>query len=321
MELRQLRALQAVAEAGSFSSAADTLNYTQPAVSRTVAALERELGAVLVERQARPLRLTDAGRALARHADELFSRLSSARSEIEAIAQAQTGTVSLGTFSSAGAAFVVDALCRFRTAHPGVRVSVVEGMPSSLLPQLRAGELDLAVVFDFPSAGEDIGEGLESHHLLDDALVVVLPRDHPLARNDQIDAAELADEDWLLPDFGPDSPSLRLIARACAAASFEPRIVFRVNDCQMTQAMVAVGEGISILPELMLYPLRSDVVAKPLAGESIIRRVAAIRLPNRYLTPATAAFLCAIQDAAHRHDAPHAAPDGSSPRTPHAQDT
>jgi DNA-binding transcriptional LysR family regulator len=303
MDFRHLRALQAVAETGSFSAAADALNYTQPAVSRTVAALERELGAVLIERQARPLRLTDAGVALARHADELFALLSGARSEVEAIAQAHAGTVALGTFSSAGAAFVVDALRRFRNTHPGVSVSVAEGMPSSLLRQLRAGELDLAVVFDFPSAGENIGNELELHHLLDDELVVVLPRDHPLADHDRIEPSQLADEDWLLPDFGPDSPSLKLIARACAAAAFEPRIAFRVNDCQMTQAMVATGEGISILPQLMLYPLRQDVTVRPLARQTISRRVAAVRQPNRYLAPATAAFLSTLKRAASQHQA------------------
>src|SRR5919108_1435267 len=113
-DLRQLRALQAVATAGSFSGAADALDYTQPAVSKSIAALERDLGAVLVERGCRPVRLTDAGKALVRHADEVFARLALARSEIEAITRAEGGTVSVGTFGSAAAAFVVDALCEFR---------------------------------------------------------------------------------------------------------------------------------------------------------------------------------------------------------------
>ena len=113
-ELKQLRVLRAVAEAGSFSAAAQRLNYTQPAVSRIVAALERDLGAVLVQRECRPVRLTDAGAALVRHADDVFARLSSARLEIEAISQVNGGSVSLGTFSSAGTSFVVDALSDFR---------------------------------------------------------------------------------------------------------------------------------------------------------------------------------------------------------------
>jgi len=296
--LQQLRALQAVAEAGSFSGAAEALNYTQPAVSKSIAALERELGTVLVERDGRPVRLTDAGEALARHADDIFARLALARSEIDAIMQANGGTVSVGTFGSAAAAFVVDSLCEFRKAHPGVHVSIVEGMPSALVRRLRAGELDLAVVFDFPAAGEDIGAGLELHHLLDQPFDIVLPPGHWLAAEARVRPADLAHEDWLLQDFGPESPTLRLIGRMCAAAGFEPSVAFRVNDCQVILAMVAAREGVSILPRLMLDPLHADVVVKPVDGYAPIQRVAAVRFPRRYLTPAAAEFLAALKAAA-----------------------
>jgi DNA-binding transcriptional LysR family regulator len=299
-DLRQLRALQAVAEAGSFSGAADALDYTQPAVSKSIATLERELGAVLVERGCRPVRLTDAGAALARHADEVFARLSSARLEIEAITQAEAGSVAVGTFGSAAAAFVVDALCEFRKGHPGVHVSIAEGMPSSLVRRLRAAELDLAVVFDFPAAGEDIGEGLELHQLLDQPFDIVLHGNHPLAREKRVRPADLANDDWILQDFGPESPTLKLIGRMCAAAGFEPRVSFRVNDCQVILAMVAAGEGVSILPRLMVDPLHADVVVRPVERDAPIQRVAAVRLPTRYLAPVAAEFLSALQDAAKR---------------------
>lgn len=300
VDLRQLRALRALAEVGSFSGAAERLNYTQSAVSKSIGGLEREVGAVLVERECRPVRLTDAGAALVRRADEVFAQLSSAQAEIQAINQAEAGSVRVGTFGSAAAAFVVDALCEFRRRRPGVEVSVVEGMPGACVRRIRDGQLDLAVVFDFPAAGDDISAGLDLHPLLDQPFDVVLPPDHPLAEHAVVRPADLADDAWILQDFGPQSPTLRLIGRMCAGAGFEPRVAFRVNDCQVILAMVAAGEGISILPRLMLDPLHAEVAVRPVDGQPPVQRVAAVRLPTRHLAPATAQFLSALQDAAAR---------------------
>jgi DNA-binding transcriptional LysR family regulator len=297
-ELKQLRVLRAVRSTGTFSAAAAQLNYTQPAVSKIIASLEREIGAVLVDRETRPIRLTDAGEALARRADEVFECLLTAEAEVQAIAQLDAGTLNAGTFSSAGAAFFVAALRELRAHHPGIRVSITEGMPSELVQQLRRGDLDLAVVFDFPQVGEDRGEGLEVHHLLDDPFDAVLPATHRLANSSEVAYADLVDEDWVLPDFGPGSPTMKLITRGCASAGFEPRIGFRVNDCDMTLAMVAAGEGISVLPRLMLPPEHGGVRAVPLRPEAPIRRIIAVRLPSRYLSPATKRFLALLGSAA-----------------------
>lgn len=300
-ELKQLRVLRAIQATGSFSAAADELDYTQPAVSKIVASLERELGTVLVDRETRPIRLTDAGEALARHADEVFERLLSAEAEVQAIAQLDAGTLSVGTFSSAGAAFFVDALRELRAKHPGVEVSIAEGMPSELVDRLRAGELDLAIIFDFPQAGEDRGAGLETHHLLDDPFDVVLPAEHPLVKSKQVSYGELADADWVLPDFGAESPTMKIMNRECSAAGFEPRVLFRVNDCDMTLAMVAAGEGISTLPRLMLPRDHPGVCIKPFAAGAPIRRITAVRVSSRYLTPATEGFLAMLSSAAARY--------------------
>ena len=303
-ELKQLRVLRAVRTTGSFSGAAEELNYTQPAVSKIIASLERDIGAVLVDRETRPIRLTEAGEALARRADEVFACLLAAEAEVQAIAQLDSGTLSAGTFSSAGAAFFVEALRELRAQHPGVQVSITEGMPSALVQKLRGGDLDLAVVFDFPQAGENRGEGLEVHHLLDDPFDVVLPATHTLASSKEVAYADLADEHWVLPDFGPASPTMKLIDRNCAAAGFEPRIRFRVNDCDMTLAMVAAGEGISLLPRLMLPDNHGGIRAVPLAPEAPIRRIIAVRLPSRYRTPATERFLAMLSTAAADHAEP-----------------
>lgn len=128
---------------GSFSAAADALNYTQPAVSRLVAALEAEVGATLVDRRTRPLRLTGAGEALARRACAVFEQLATAGAEIGAILRLDAGRLQLGTFSSAGATFVAQALAAFRQRFPGVRVTVMEAGPDPLGGAVRAGDCEM----------------------------------------------------------------------------------------------------------------------------------------------------------------------------------
>ena len=305
MELRQLRVLQAVGETGSFSAAADLLDYTQPAVSKIVAGLEQQVGTTLVDRGLRPLRLTEAGSTLARRAGTVFEQLAVAELELDAIANLSAGSLRVGTFSSAGAAMVVDALRAFRTSNPQVEVTVAEiGMPSAVVRTLRAGELDLGITFDYPETAPMAQEGLDLVPLLDDPCDVVLPRGHRLEGEALIQFGDLRAEDWLLPDFGPDSPSFRMIDRRCRDAGFEPNVTYRINDCQMTQALVAVGEGIAVLPRLMLQAAHPGVVIRPLASDPPIRRVLALRLSSRYLTPATERFQALLVDASEKYAEP-----------------
>jgi DNA-binding transcriptional LysR family regulator len=303
-ELKQLKILLAVARAGSFSSAADALAYTQPAVSKILAGLEREVGTTLIDRGTRPLRLTDAGEALAHRAEAALAQIAAAEEELHAIGRLGGGRLRIATFASAGSGFVVGALRKFRRAHPHVDVTLSEiGMPSALARGLRACDFDLGVTFDYPETGEDLGADLDLHPLLDDPFDLVVPRGHPLAERERVRFADLIDEDWLMPDFGRDSPSFRMIDRRCADAGFEPRVVLHINDCQMTQALVAAGEGIALLPRLMLHPLRPGVRIKPLAKAAPIRRISALRLPTRYRAPATERFIELLTAEAARHAA------------------
>jgi DNA-binding transcriptional LysR family regulator len=303
-DLKQLRVLRAVSAAGSFSAAAADLSYTQPAVSKIVAALEREVGTTLVDRGTRPLRLTDAGEALARGAGAALEQLAAAQAEVEAIGQLDRGTLSLATFSSAGAALVVDALHELRHHHPHVEVSIAEkSVPSAAIQALRECDFDIVVTFDYPAAGDLVADDLEVHHLMDDPMDLVVPLTHRLARRKRVTFDDLADENWLLPDFGPQSPSFKLIHGNCVAAGFEPRVTFRINDCQMTQAMVAAGEGVALLPRLLLRPSHPGISVKPLGSSAPIRRIVAVRLPTRYQTPLAQHFLELLRDAAGHYAA------------------
>ena len=182
LDVRRLRVLKEVAERGSFSAAADALNFTQSAVSQQIAALEKETGTTLLQRGAGGVRLTDAGRALVAHADVILARLADAERELAAIAGLQGGRVRLASFPSAGATLVTEAVSLYRRRHPDVELSLTEGEPHETVPRLKRGDFDVAVVFDYShSPGGELLEGLDCVHLLDDPLCVVLPADHPLA--------------------------------------------------------------------------------------------------------------------------------------------
>src|SRR4051812_30078411 len=160
LDVRRMRVLREVAAKGSFSAAAGSLAYTQSAVSQQIAALEREAGTRLVERSARGVRLTDAGRALVAHTDVILARLADAESELEAIAGLRGGRLRLVSFASAGATIVPRAIARFRDRHPAVEISVTPGEPDEGLAMLRAGECDLALVIErldckLPQDGSD----------------------------------------------------------------------------------------------------------------------------------------------------------------------
>lgn len=275
----RLKVLAKLAEQGSFSAAADALDYTQSAVSKQVAALEREVGAQLVVRDVRPVRLTAAGEALARHAVTLLEGLAVAEAELGAIAALEAGHLRVGTYSSVGATLIVQAVAAFRKSHPGVKLSLLEAGRDRLVEEVRTGELDLAAVFDFPALGLRVDDGLASKQLLNESHELVLPPDHRLARRRKLTMGDLSDEDWLFPTLGPESPTQKLFTAACATAGYEPRIVFRVNDCEMFQALVAAGVGIGFLPQLALHPVHPGVVVRTVQGAPE-RRVLALTLPG-----------------------------------------
>src|SRR5215210_7930727 len=148
LDVRRMKVLREVAAQGSFSAAAEALSFTQSAVSQQVAALEREAGAKLVERGARGIRLTPAGQALVSHADAILSRLDDAEQELAAIAGLKGGRLRIASFQSAGATLVPRALAEFHRRHPGVELSASTAELQESHDQLRAGEIDVAIIMD-----------------------------------------------------------------------------------------------------------------------------------------------------------------------------
>ena len=288
LDVRRLRVLREVAARGSFSGAAEALAFTQSAVSQQIAALEREAGATLVERGGRGIRLTDAGRALVRHAEAILARLDDAEQELAAIAGLRGGRLRLGSFPSAGVTLVPRAVAAFRARYPDVDLRMVEAEPDQAIPLLRAGEIDLTLAYDYDAVSEPAPADVERTPLLDDPLEVVLPQGHPLAERPSIAVEDLAEEPWV--NAHPPLSCALMALQTCRAAGFEPNVAFRSNDCQTIQAFVAAGVGVTLLSRLGLSPTHPGVEVRPLVPP-IARRVWAARSADGYRSPASEAML------------------------------
>ena len=298
LDVKRLRVLREVARQGSFSAAAESLSYTQSAVSQQIAALEREAGTSLVDRNVRGIRLTDAGEALVRHADAILTRICDAEAELEAIAGLRGGRVRLASFATAGSTFVPHAIATFHDRHPAVEISLTEADPDDSVVALKGGQLDIAILFE-PHGLGDLPD-LETTHLLEDPFSIVLPQDHRLASKAKVRLKELEGESWV--QSTGSCPCSALVFDQCRSAGFEPRVAFESDDYLTVQGLVAAGVGVALIPSLGLAAYRPDVVIVPVAGQTPTRRIMAATLPGARKSPATEAMLDVLGEAARRYD-------------------
>jgi DNA-binding transcriptional LysR family regulator len=298
LDVRRMRVLREVAARGSFSAAADALSYTQSAVSQQIAALEREAGTRLVERNARGVRLTDAGRALVEHADVILARLADAEAELEAIAGLRGGRLRLCSFPSAGATLMPPAIARFRERHPGVELTLEPAEPDDGVAKLKAGEADIALTIE--ASGFCSYQGIDEVHLLDDPMYVALPVGHPLARKANLHLADLVDEAWMLGATAT-CPDTSIFLRSCRVEGFEPRVAFHSDDYPAIQGFVASGMGVSFIPDLALVSVRDDIVIRSLGARAPVRRILAATLTDSFLSPAKQAMLDILVEVGREH--------------------
>lgn len=294
----RLQIFREVVAHGSFSQAADALSYSQSAVSQAIAALEAEAGVPLLERARSGARPTAAGAALAGHAGGILAQITAAEAEIAAIAAGHGGRLRVASFPTAGATLVPHAVAGFRASHPGVELTLAEGEPEEIAPRLRAGEFDLALLFEFEGFGERLGAEIRRFDLLDDQLHLALPHDHPLAARQRIGLEDLAAEPWVQTSAA--SPCAQHVLRTCHAAGFEPRVSFESDDYQTVQGLVAAGVGVALIPQLALSSIRPDILVRPLDPQTPTRKVFAAIPRAAAATPALATMLDVLRDATRR---------------------
>ncbi|MBO0830475.1 MAG: LysR family transcriptional regulator [Actinobacteria bacterium] len=276
LDVTRLRVLVAVARHGSVTAAARALNYAQPSVSHHIARLEAETGTQLLERVGRGIRLTEAGRLLADRAEEIIGRLDSAESELAAHVGLRRGRVRLAAFPSALGTLVPAAAARLTAEAPGLEFMLTEAEPPEALRMLRAGYVDVAVVFRHYQEDADetppqpADEGTSGVLLLDEPvhLVTAAPAGAApcSATGEPVPVADLATyahSHWIA---GCERCRAYLV-RQCESAGFTPRISFTTDDYVAVQALVAAGLGVTTLPGLCLQASRHPgITAAPLAG-------------------------------------------------------
>jgi molybdate transport repressor ModE-like protein len=298
LDVASLRVLQAISEHGTLTAAAAALGTSQPAVSQHVRRMERRLGTALLDRTGRTVRLTEAGRVLARHGQTVGAAVRAANAQVAALTGLRAGIVRVAAFPSSSATLLPVALAALRRDHPGLTVTFDEVEPPASLHQLRTGVCDLALAFAYP--GTDLGrgaddlDGLVTRRLLADPTYVVLPAGHPLAASPGLDLTALADETWIA-----GCPRCRghLLA-SCEALGFAPRIDYATDDYSTVLGLVTAGLGVALLPGLVRpYAQRHPGVVVRTAGTSA-RQVHAVTTPDLLRVPAVAAVLEALGRAA-----------------------
>jgi DNA-binding transcriptional LysR family regulator len=263
MDVRRLRLLRELSVHGTVTATAEALHLTGPAVSQQLAALEKEAGVALLEKQGRTLRLTYAGQRLVEHADVILANLAAADAELQALREGWRGTVSIAAFPSAARVLLPPL---WKLLAPELRITEAE--PEVSIEMLRRGETDIAVAHAYSLLPRAVPAGCEQHRLLEEPVFLAVHPDtaakHDLAPGQAADLAGFRGEEWLMPD--PRWSCHELTRRACGAAGFVPSPIAVATDFAVLTALVAVGAGVALVPRMALPGDTGGVSLHPLTA-------------------------------------------------------
>lgn len=299
IETRHLRCFLAVAQTLHFGQAAERLHIAQPALSRTVSQLERELGIQLLERSTRRVSLTPAGEVYADRARSILDRIERAGMAARATADGRTGTLRLGVTGAATFGYLPDLARVAATALPDVRLRVqTEMLTPEQEAELLEDKLDIGVLRT-PLSTPDLQHLVVSR----ERLVVALPEDHPQAGAEVVRLADLADEDFVTYSDDTGSVVLRTVLQACREAGFVPTRTHQVTATSTAVALVAAGLGVSLLPQTASALTLDGVTFRPVDTDLTLDL--ALAWPTGPTRPMVARLLAALRAAGL---APHTSP-------------
>ena len=285
LNLHHLRLFSRVAELGGFSRAAASLRLSQPAVSKSVRGLERELQTTLIDRTAGALRLTDAGAALFTRARELFAVERAAEEEQRRLRGLEGGVLRIGASTTVATYLLPRYLARFRDAHADVRLRLFTANTRTVARALVERRVEIALV-----EGPVDDARLEVVPWRTDALVVIAPPDHPLAKQRRVSSADLASVPFIVRERG--SGTRQVAEEVLAALGVTLRVVLHLSSTEEIKQTVAAGLGLAIVSRSAIDDqiALGRIVVLAVSGLSFPRDFSELRFAGHTPSPAAAAF-------------------------------
>lgn len=286
MELHEIRYFLAVCETLNFTRAAERANVTQPALTRAIQKMEAEFGGLLFRRERSRTHLTDLGQLVRPHLERALRQTETATKTAHGFLKLENASINLGVMCTIGPLLFMSFLSRFRADHPGVDITLIEGVPNSLGRHLLDGKLDLAVM----AQPEAFDGRLDSRLLYREPFVVAFPIGHRFEKQNAVRIADVAGEDYLLRINCEYKDHL---GDLCRQHGFSTAKVFRSEREDWIQAMVVAGLGVCFLPKYS--PVIPGLQTRMVVDPEVTRDVSLVWIAGRRFSPAVGTFMRAIQ--------------------------
>lgn len=304
MDIRQLQYLIEVARFKSFTKAADSLFITQPTISKAIKGMEDELGIALFDRIGKRIELTDAGQIIAQQAQSIVTSFQNLTAELDDLRNLKKGHIRIGLPPMVGSSFFPRVIGQFHLQYPDITIQLFEDGAKKVEQDVASGMLDVGVVV-LPT----VQEGLNSFPFVEEKLNLVVHPSHSLAKQSEVALSELAGDDFVL--FREDFTLHDRIIGECAKVGFQPHVIYESSQWDLISEMVAVGLGITLLPETICREVDDDrVCIIPLVNPIIPWKLGIVWREERYLSFAAREWIRFAQSELsigdHRDNGEHA---------------
>ncbi|HLI38045.1 MAG TPA: LysR family transcriptional regulator [Streptosporangiaceae bacterium] len=298
-DMHRLRLLRELAAWGTVTAAAEACSLTPSAVSQQLSALQREAGVPLLVRDGRRVILTEAARVLVGHTERILAELEAAQADIAALSATVGGVVRLAAFPTAASTLAPAAIAACRAEHPSLRVMLEDSEPAKGVAALKAGHIDVLLVYEYNLLPQVADPGIELTPLVAESLLAAVPLALRLPPG-QLHLERLRSQPWIAPRS--DTALRATLERACGLAGFAPQVDYTSDDYTVILSLVSAGLGVTLIPQLVIESASADLRLHPVAAPMLSRTVSAAVRAGSSRTPSIAVLLAHLREAAAQLD-------------------